>query len=170
MTAPRATVASVIENWMLSSLKNHGYDRYEDLHIDRINQAWKPRDSWFEGGLEAFRLAVDIRNQHAPGFSIVLTLALAAGNTPRGANFQTLEEIKAQLAASPPSLYLFQKGKEPWTKTGLRDSGVVADEIVVENMSHNNALKRLAQTISCYYMEFRQIEFNEYSRAIFVTG
>jgi len=169
MTSPPTQAVEVIQNWMLSNIKKQGYERYDDLHIDQIDQRWKARDSWIEGGFEAFRLAVDIRNQHAPSFSVVLAFSLTAGDEPQGLDFRTLQEMNAELSSSPPSVYLFQKGKEPWTETGLRDGVVVADNIMVENMSPDT-FGSLAQTNSCYYMEFRQIEFGEYSRSIFVAG
>jgi len=169
MKKPRKTAKSVIESWMLSNLKNQGYDRYEDLHIDHIDQAWKARDSWTEGGFEAFRIAVNIRNRHSPSFSVVLAFALTSGKEPRGLDFRNQKEMKVRLSSSPPSLYIFKKGTEPWTEKGIRDSSAVADNIVVENISCD-VVGSPDQSKSCYYMEFRQIEFGDYSRSVFVSG
>ena len=154
---------------MISNLRNHGYERYRDLHIDHIDQAWKARDRWIEGAFEALRIAVESKKQHAPSFSVVLAIALASGEEPRGLDFHTLEEINAELGSSPPSLYLFQKGTEPWTKAALRDRSAVADEIVVEEMSPR-ILGGLGKGNPCYYIEFRQVEFKDYSRSILVAG
>jgi hypothetical protein len=159
-----------IEAWMTSNLKQRGYDRYDDLHIDQIDQTWRDRDSWIEGGLQAFRTALEIRNKSALDVSVVLAYSLdARSRESRNLDFWTTKELLESLGSSPPSLYLFQKGREPWTAEGLRNVESLADKIVVENLS-SDALRRLAPGKSCYYMEFRQIEFGEYSRTIFFAG
>src|SRR5258708_9584499 len=169
MTAPNTPAASVIESWVLSNLKNHGYDRYEDLHIDNIDPAWKARDFWIEGGLHAFRIAVKVRNQHSPNLSVALAFALTTSKESQALDFRTPEEMKTRLGSSPPSLYLFEKGREPWTKESLRDNTLLADNIVVENL-RCEVVGTLDQTNSCYYIDFRQTEFDEYSRSVFVAG
>ena len=159
----------VIRNWMLSNIQKQGYERYEDLHIDKIDQAWTTRDSWIQGAFEAFRMALEIRNQQAPSFSVVLAFALVASLDPRGLEFRTLEEMKAELGTSPPSLYLFQKGTEPWTKRALSERNILADNIVVKPLSPH-ILRGLGRAKLTYYIEFRQVEFKEYSRSILVAG
>jgi hypothetical protein len=169
MTALQSQAALIIQSWMHSNIKNKGYERFDDLHIDNIDRRWKAREFWIEGGFEAFRIAVDIRNQQAPNFTVVLAFALIAGKEPRGLNFHNLKQMKAELGSSPPSLYLFQKGREPWTDVGLRDRELVADSVVLKNVSCHS-LGCPAEANSCQYMEFRQIDFDEYSRTLFIAG
>ena len=159
-----------IETWMTSNVDNRGYDRYDDLHIDKIDQTWRDRDSWIEGGLQAFRTALEIRNKSNLDVCVVLAYSLdARGRESRNLDFWTKKELQESLGSSPPSLYLFQKGREPWTAGGLGNVESFADKIVVENLS-SDGLRSLAPGKSCYYMEFRQIEFGEYSHTIFFAG
>lgn len=170
MTKMTDNGTSAIEAWMISNLKNRGYDRYDDLHIDKIDQTWRNRDSWIEGGLQAFRTALEIRNMSAPDVSVVLAFSLdASSRESRNLDFWTAKELQESLGSSPPSLYLFQKGREPWTAGDLHNVKSLADKIVVENLT-SEALRRLAPGKSCYYIEFRQIEFGESSCTILFAG
>ena len=158
-----------IDHWLFDNIKNRGFERYEDLHIDQIDPAWKSREYWISGGLAAFREAVHLRDQHELDFAIVLAFSLKVDDETRGIDFRTAEGLEAMLDASPPSLYLFQKGKEPWTESGVREGTVVAENIRVSEVDPGifgtpNVVSR------CYYMEFRQVEFKELSRTLFLEG
>lgn len=168
MMSPNQTL-QMIEAWVRSNIEKQGYMKYDDLHIDHIHQEWRARESWIEGGLEAFQVALDVRNRQAPNLSVALTFSLTAGEGPRGVNFQTLEEMKAELGGSPPSLYLFQKGAEPWTQAAHHDRTVPAEEVVVKNLNPD-IFARLLKNNRCYYMEFKQAEFRERSRSVLVAG
>jgi len=43
-----------IEIWMTAIARDGGVDRYDDLHIDKIDPLWGSRDLWLQGGLEAY--------------------------------------------------------------------------------------------------------------------
>src|SRR5438105_6182744 len=157
-----------IESWMLSNVRNCGYDRFDDLHIDRINPDWKPSNLWLENAFKAFRLALDAKTRHHLDFVVVLTFALQGGKEPRGRNFRTAEEMATELGPSPPALYLFNRGKEPWTDAGLQ-GGVGVGTIDVEKIDPAD-LGAQADTDQCYYLEFRQAELEEYSRTVLMAG
>ena len=169
MISPHAHGTTVIESWLLSNIKNRGYERDDELHIDRIDQKWQGRESWFSGGLDAFRIAVGIRDKLAPGFSIAVAFSLTADLRPYNRDFRKLTEIEAELSSPPPSLYLFQKGDEPWMRTDSSSRNEKADEVIVRELSHDT-FSGLTEGTHSYYVEFRQVEFDEYSRSVFVAG
>jgi hypothetical protein len=61
-----------VKKWMQSNIENRGYDRFDDLHIDSIDQRWKSRDLWLEGAFKAFQIAAETRSQHAQNFTVIL--------------------------------------------------------------------------------------------------
>ncbi|SRR6266700_5582033 len=166
-TSDRRSLA--VESWILKNVEQHGYERYDDFHIDEIDEAWKSRESWIDGGLEAFRLAVKLRGRNRLDLSVVLAFSLLSDDEPRGINFRTREELRAQLNWSPPSLYMFQRGKEPWTETDILGGKVVVENATVKDLDATIFGTQLpAKRI--YYMEFRQVNFDEYCRSVFVEG
>jgi hypothetical protein len=68
-----------IEAWMLTTVRDGGVVRMEDLHIDRIDETWKAREYWIQGGLEAFRLALMLRDRRQIPFAVALGFSLESG-------------------------------------------------------------------------------------------
>ena len=101
-----------IEKWMLSIVKDGGVERYDDVHIDRIDPQWKTADSWVDGGLEAFRVAVSVRDRYALSLSVILAFRLEEKDGGRGAATSGFSLSRI----TPPSIYLFPEGEEPWSR------------------------------------------------------
>jgi hypothetical protein len=154
--------ATAVEQWMISNLTNRGYDRYEDLHIDQIDAGWKPSQMWIEGGLVAFRVALDVRNKLAQDFSVALAFGLRTTGARQHFEIQGLEELSEDLGPSSPSLYLFPKGGEPWAESQI-------DSAVVEKLA-SRKLDNLADAVDCYYMEFRQADIDAYFRSFLLVA
>ena len=92
-----------------------GIERYDHLHIDKIDLLWKDRRIWAEGGLEAYRIAVELRDQlQLPVVGLGFSLEPFAGSIME--NFQTLHEFNARLDWSP-SLYVFHPDLTPYSET-----------------------------------------------------
>ena len=49
------TLEPVIEEWMLSVVQNGGVERFDDLHVDRIDRNWRSPQLWIEEGWRLFR-------------------------------------------------------------------------------------------------------------------
>jgi hypothetical protein len=47
--------------------------------LDQIDAQWKPRETWIQGGLEAFRLALMARDRHQLRFTVGLGFSLKSG-------------------------------------------------------------------------------------------
>jgi len=159
----------IVQAWMLANVQNRGYERYDDLHVDRIDPDWKPREKWIDAGIEAFRLAVHLRDRNQLSFTVALAYSLVSLRPPRsGTDIRTREELESQLDWSPPSLYLFSPGEEPGTPPSIQKARGIADSVVVRDLPSD--LLGIAIGKRSYYIEFRQVEFDEWSRSVFVEG
>ena len=65
-----------IEAWMLAKIQDRSVARFDDLHINEIDSEWKARETWIQGGLEAFRLALMLRDRHQLRFNVGLGFGL----------------------------------------------------------------------------------------------
>jgi hypothetical protein len=150
-----------IERWMSAILTDGGILRFDDLHIDQVDPAWRDRNQWIEAGLEAFRISIDVRNRNRLPFGVGLGFSLESGNQARGIDFQTREEPYARLDWSPPSLHLFRRGAEPHTQVAPADGTV---------QPLDPATLGAQRDVRCYYLEFKQPGSTEFCRSVFVEG
>ena len=147
----------VIEAWMVSILQDGGIDRCDDLHIDTIDKKWNKREHWLDAGLLAFQLALSLKQKHASDTTLSLAYSLESGEQRRGIDFHSPREVEAQFNWSPPSLYLFHRGAEPW----IKDHADILDASKLFGESHSARI--------CYYFEFRAEGESEYSRSVFLS-
>jgi hypothetical protein len=142
---------SVIADWIATISRDGGVERYDHLHIDQIDSRWAAREDWVRGGLEAFRIALPLRGQLGVNPTVALAFSLESDERLRGVDFVSLDEFKTQLNWSPPSLYLFRRGCEPWTE--IEGEPVLLDSVRLFEV-------RLEATV-CYYIEFKQPDSSE---------
>lgn len=152
---------NVIEVWMTRVIHDGGLERYEDLHIDQIDSEWAPRSQWVDAGLEAHQLAVRVRDRLGLAMKVVLAYSLESGEQPMGIDFEIARELQAKLDWSPPSLYLFRIGSEPWTGSG---------EAIATRLDAPRLFGTEVQTRDCYYLEFKQEDVSEYGRTLFLAN
>jgi len=151
----------IIERWMLAIVNDGGVRRFDDLHIDEIDPGWKLRQQWIEGGLEAYRVAITVRDRNQLLFTVALGFSLKPGREAIGVDFQVRQEFYERLNWSPPSLYLFHRGEEP-------DKQVSPVKGVVRYLSP--AVLGAEGNARCYYLEFEEQGADEYCRSVFIEG
>jgi hypothetical protein len=162
LQSSRKNHEDIIRAWMETIAKDGGIDRYDDLHVDRIDAYWKLQEHWVSAGLESFELAVRIRDAEKSDLTVVLAFSLEPSEFPKGLNVKTLEELEGNFDATPPSLYLFRPGTEFWTQT---TKYVRVDDINWQSLwGDNHHIKK------CLYMEFKRPTSEDYTRSIFVAG
>jgi hypothetical protein len=154
---------SVIQEWMQETVSNGGIERYDDLHIDQIDAAWKPRDKWLQGAFESFELALRLRDRLPAGTAIVLAFHLTDGERPLGLSFKTPQEFERNLSATPPSLYLMHRGAEFWTQT----LGPDLCDVNIEQFAPATIWPSSAD-VAAHFMEFKRISTGEYTRSLFI--
>ncbi len=101
-----------IQEWMNHVYATGGVERYDDLHIDLIDTEWKPREMWISGGIAALELASSMQATTRQGFVVALGMSLLARKPHTIPS--TIADLAEQMDWTPPSIYLFQSGQEPW--------------------------------------------------------
>jgi hypothetical protein len=108
---------SVVENWMRMVLATGGIERFDDLHIDQIDPAWRDRESWVEGCSNALTLARELKETIAPEKTLVIMCGLTRDDR-EVAPPRSPTELAVQMDWTPPSIYLFDSDNEPWVDSG----------------------------------------------------
>ena len=161
---------TAIENWMLTISQDGGVDRYDDLHVDQIDARWTSRDLWISAGLEAFHLALKLRDRHRLRLTVALAFSLESRAHPEGADFRTLAGLKDLLDWSPPSIYLFHSGQEPWhQKARSGPSHAQSEGSMAQTINVSEVLGTAIQH-TVYLLDFRQPDGDEYYRTCFIAG
>jgi len=70
---------------MQNNVETRGYEHFDDLHIDKIDQSWETPDSWVTGGLTAFNISVALRDEIAPDLVLALAFSIAKPESDAGA-------------------------------------------------------------------------------------
>jgi len=160
---------SRIESWMRAIILHGGVDRYDDLHIDRIDARWKDQKVWISAGLQVYDLALNIRDREQLPFSVVLGFSLISGTQRKGVNFVAIADIERELGGTPPSLYLFRPGEEPWTEAGRIKTEARTEDVMIEKVDPA-VFGGPLRASGCFYVEFKTDTESEYSRSILVAG
>src|SRR3954469_21928326 len=91
-----------IEEWISNVLRTGGMDRYDELHIDRIDSAWRCPGTWIGASLEALEIAASIRDRAGHDFSVVLGLSLNSTTPNQEVNFSTTRQLTERFGNTPP--------------------------------------------------------------------
>ena len=94
MRAQNQQHRQIIEKWMLAIVKDGGNARYHDLHIDEIDDKWRSRHLWIDGGLEAFQVAFCLRELHKLPFTLALAFALEMSNQLQTVELRTPDDLQ----------------------------------------------------------------------------
>jgi len=153
----------IVEEWMSDCARNAGTQRYDELHIDRIDSAWRESTTWISASLKVLRLATSIGNS-APyrELSVVLAISLQSAQRETGIDFASVGELERKLSRTPPSLYMFPRGKEPWMQPST--------ESVSIRKTNVDIFDPFLRPKECFYMEFKEEGENDYYRSLFLTG
>ncbi|SRR5258708_5480263 len=159
---------NIIKSWIETTLKTGGIERFDDLHVDQIDSAWKKREHWMEAGFKTLKTAITLRDRlHLPA-DVTLAFSLVSDGEPHGVDFKNATELEENFDWSPPSLYLLFPGMKPWSRTygNLKNDPVT---LIVKKVS----LQKLAIQYpfeSCYHIEFKPLGSSEYRRSLFFMG
>jgi hypothetical protein len=146
-----------IERWMQAIGDDGGVRRLDNLLIGGIDPNGKKRERRVEGGPEAFRAVLVVRDRERLPFAFALAFSLNSGDRPLGVDFRTRPVLDAR--PNPLSLYLFHRAEESSAQIAPGDA---AQDLTIFGISESR--------LGCYYLEFRQEGADEYSRSVFVDG
>jgi len=162
----------VVQSWFDSAVREGGIERYDDLHIDQIDEAWKTRSKWTAAALESFKTALSVRDAYAGDtyFKIVLAFALVSESHPLGITFRGRWELENSFSSTPPSLYVFRKGGEFWNQAEESRGKRIKNDLVIKMLNASELFGEMQETVECIYMEYQRVGDEEYSRDVFLTG
>lgn len=99
---------------MTTVLANGGIERFDDFHVDDIDAVWGARDRWLEASLQSLRLASDLRDELHTQVVPAIGMSLQSVEDGKARILPALPDVVEDCDQSPPSLYLFRLGQEPW--------------------------------------------------------
>lgn len=97
----------MIKSWLLKVIDDGSWEKYNDLHIDQISNAFEKKASWFEGGLECYVYAVSIIKELGIPYTVELAFSLKSKKIVKDYVIEGIESLKKEFDYSPPSLYVF---------------------------------------------------------------
>ena len=103
-----------IRSWMIRVVQERTDVSFDDLHIDEIIDRFRDRAAWVDGAVECLQVAALIRNSEQWPFTIAVGFSLRSNPAPSGLGAVRQLELTSEVDDSPPSLYLFEQGNEPW--------------------------------------------------------
>ena len=153
-----------IAAWMDTILIDGGVDRYDHLHVDRVDPTWSDRATWLSAGLESYTIAKALRDARGLNLTIALAFSLVESDKLRGIEFDSATQMITLVDWVPPSLYLFRKGSEFWE----------ADDAASESVSSPFDARRIFgddfHTSTGYILEFRSSPDLAYTRSVFLVS
>lgn len=152
----REAHSKLIKKWLLARAAGKTGE-YGDLHIDCIDPDWKPREQWIVGGAEALQMAVALRDQHAPEFSVALGFSLTPGQNSGEFAPSTVADLIKEADASPPSLYLLTAPPESvlLRANAAASPGAEAGYFTDTDMDPSH-FRDFGSIRRCHYMRFKQ--------------
>ncbi|MEH3114037.1 hypothetical protein [Pedobacter terrae] len=97
----------MIKSWLLKVIDDGSWEKYNDLHIDQIDNAFEKKAHWFEGGLKCYEYAVFIIKELELPYTIELAFSLKSKKIVKNYIIKDIESLKREFDSSPPSLYVF---------------------------------------------------------------
>lgn len=155
---------------MLSVASDSGIERYDDLHVDQVDPAWRERSYWVAAALEAFELAVILRDPELPrsGLRVALAFSLVTDERETGVDFHSGSDLSQRLSATPPSIYLLWRGMEFWVRNEAADK-TDPGLFVTRALDAAALFGESFAEAECHYLEFRRDEGHEFSRSVFLV-
>jgi hypothetical protein len=162
---------AIIESWFDAVCHDGGIDRFDDLHVDRVDETWKSRNAWFSSALESFEIALELRDAHIDmeSLRIALAFSLKADTRPLGITFSDRESFEKDFCATPPSLYVLRPGMEFWKIVNV--SGGTENARYYQCVKVPNAAELfgvIQRQVECCYLEFEAQD--EFVRSLFLVG
>jgi hypothetical protein len=155
---------------MRSIIRDNGLESFGDIHIDKIERGWAPAGQWLVAGLEAYGLAMALRERCQFEVTVALAFTLRPRESPSGVDFKTAEGLKERFGWTPPSLHLFPKGKEPWGTEALRFSdGDGYPKVTVSILDVTQLFGSEVPGVA-YLIEFLQSASDDWKRTLFVAA
>jgi hypothetical protein len=98
------SLSDVIRDWMARIIIEGRLGPYEELHVDRIDFAWRNHDRWTAAAEQAFALAIEERSAK----NLPVTVAMIFSLQQSQQSIASAEDLTTAQDHSPPSLLPLQ--------------------------------------------------------------
>jgi hypothetical protein len=146
-----------IEQWMHDAIVDEGYRRFDDLHVDEIDPRYEEPSLWLQGVVAALDEAASIRDRRNWAFTVAAGISLTSSDVAQGETIKQPGDVVRQFDETPPSLYVFPKGAEPWTTEHQVYTEMLTGAVVADSRAR------------CYFSEKFDKSDNEYRRTVWVS-
>lgn len=147
-----------IRVWMAGVIEHRSYERYEDLHLDKIDPAYREPSTWLSAGATCLDAAIAIRDANRWPYAVALGMSLKAGPGRIGRNFNRYAGVASGLDWTPPSLYLFPRDDRSWL------GGPGLEELGPEYRAPTSAANQ------AFFREWYDANDQEYRRSLWFVG
>jgi hypothetical protein len=157
-----------IKDWMFTIVRDGGMERFDDFHIDKIDEGWGNRQRWIDGAVEAFRIAVRLRDQYFPSLITAAAFSLRDGRKPFGEPIFSRTSLEKRLDWIPPSLYLFREGSGPWQSADA-DSNSNYPPSTSTELDIARLFNPTFPNSTCFLFEFQPNGFKGFRRSVVLS-
>lgn len=143
--------------WILRTIETQAFRRLDDLHIDELATTYRPRHTW-PGAVRDIAYEIHgLRNEIPVEYTASIGMPLISCAGRMGVTFHTVAEVADELTDTPPSIYVFPKGEEPWIRRP-DDAVPVSPDV----------LSMKTDGLRCILFEYREEYEDEYRRSLWV--
>lgn len=146
-----------VEQWLEDAVVHESFRRFDDLHIDEIDSRYDDPSLWMPGILAALDEAVKIRDRRNWPFTVAAGISLKSSAAAQGETIKRPDDLVSQFDETPPSLYVFPRGAEPWNTERQLYTEISADAVVGDSRGR------------CYFSEKFDNADNAYRRTIWIS-
>jgi hypothetical protein len=146
-----------VEEWLEDAVVNEGYRRFDDLHVDEMDSRYEDPSLWMPGITAALDEAANIRDRRIWPFTVAAGISLKSSEVAQGDTIQRPDDVVNQFDETPPSLYVFPRGAEPWNTEHEGYTEMPANAVIADSKAR------------CYFGEKFDNTDNEYRRTIWIS-
>ena len=151
-------VREKLQHWIEANIETEGFSRFEDLHLDELESDYTSPDTWIVAINDVVEALNEIRNKIPAGFCASIGVSLLASDSPLGITFHDSKQLSKEFTVTPPSVYIFKKGDEPWVQRPA-DAKQLPSEI----------LSDCTVNVQLIYLEYREMYESQYRRSFWVV-
>ena len=127
---------STIKSWLLNVVNDGSWQRFNDLHIDKISTVFPNKASWFTGGIECYIQAKTVIEELDLPYTVELAFPLKSKKTKIDHLITSVSSLYKNYDDTPPSLYVFRnewKELQELTTKGSKLQGFTSGKILGGN-------------------------------------
>jgi hypothetical protein len=148
---------SKIREWLFEVIVDSSWRKYNDLHLDKIDDVFKNKRKWVEGGIQSFLLVTDIIKENNLPYSVEIAFFLKSRKRETESPLD-FDKLTKELDYTPPSLYAFHNDSDEMIR--LKQNGIKIKGFVYQNVPLKNLF---------YFQKYHEGD-GEYRRVLYLIA